>query len=114
MDQQFGPWIWAPLFNLTKKAFVEVKGYDTMNYGMEGLMTFQGTRVVHNALEPHSSLNNLTTPFAFHINSDDDMMNPPEGGSMEDAVNGSSVVRNSTMLLEDSTHAAEESLSFEE
>ena len=42
------------------------------------------------------------------------MMNPPEGGSMEDAVNGSSLVRNSTMLLEDGTNAAEESLSFEE
>ena len=60
-DQQFGPWMRAPLFNLTKKAFVKVEGYDTINYGMEGLMIVQGTRVVHNAPEPHSSLNNTST-----------------------------------------------------
>ena len=112
-DQQFGPWIRAPFFNSTKKAFVEVKGYDTMNYGMEGLMTFQGTRVVHDAFKPHSHLNNLSTLSTSHINSDDDI-NPPEGGSMVDAVNVSSLVRNSMMLLEDGTHAAEEYLSFEE
>ena len=48
------------------------------------LMTFQGTHVVHDASKPHSRLN-ISTLSASHINSDDDM-NPPEGGSMEDAV----------------------------
>ena len=112
-DQQFGPWIRAPFFNSTKKAFVEVKGYDTMNYGMEGLMTFQGTRVVNDASTPHSRLNILSTQSTSHINSNDDIY-PPEGRSMADATNVSSLVTNSMVLLEDGTHAAVEYLCFEE
>ena len=85
-----------------------------MNFGMEGLMTIQGTRAVHDAPEPHFNLNNFTTPSSSQINSDDDMMNPYEGGSMEAMVNASSLARISTMLLEDGTHATEETLTFEE
>ena len=36
-----------------------------MNFGMEGLMTIQGTRAVHDAPEPHFNLNNFTTPSFF-------------------------------------------------
>ena len=32
-EQQFGPWIRAPLFNPAKKSFVAVKGYDHVNSG---------------------------------------------------------------------------------
>ena len=30
-EQQFGPWIRAPLYNPAKKSFVEVKGYEHVN-----------------------------------------------------------------------------------
>ena len=64
-DQQFGPWIRAPLFNSTKKSFVEVKGYETMNRGVDGLMTLQKSWVVHGILGPHQGLKNMTTLFAY-------------------------------------------------
>ncbi|KAK9985095.1 hypothetical protein SO802_034620 [Lithocarpus litseifolius] len=35
-EQQFGPWIRAPLFNPAKKSFVEVKGYEAVNTGVAG------------------------------------------------------------------------------
>ena len=60
-EQQFGPWIRAPLFNSAKKSFVEVKGFDTMNRGVDGLMTLHGTHVVHSTTKPYFSLNNINT-----------------------------------------------------
>lgn len=44
-DQQFGPWIRAPLFNPTKKSVVEVKGYEVLNKGDEDSMILPATRV---------------------------------------------------------------------
>nr|POE55897.1 hypothetical protein CFP56_65338 [Quercus suber] len=85
-----------------------------MNCGMEGLMTIQGTRVVHGTPEPHFSLNNTTTSSASQVNADNDMMSPPVGGNMEVAENVSSLARISTMLLEDGSNATEENLNFEE
>ena len=60
-EQQFSPWIRAPLLNSAKKSFVEVKGFDTMNRGVDGLMTLHGTHVVHGTTEPYFSLNNINT-----------------------------------------------------
>ena len=40
-EQQFGPWIRAPLFNLAKKSFVEVKGYKVLNRSVVGVMVFR-------------------------------------------------------------------------
>ncbi|KAK7844044.1 hypothetical protein CFP56_011634 [Quercus suber] len=44
-DQQFGPWIRAPLFNPAKKSVIEVKGYEVLNKGDENMMILPATRV---------------------------------------------------------------------
>ena len=53
-----------------------------MNHGMEGLMTIQGTHVVHGTPEPNFNLNNISTPSTSQVNTNNDMMTPlgGEGG----------------------------------
>ena len=55
-----------------------------MNHGMEGLMTIQGTRVVHGTPEPNFNLNNISTPSTSQVNTNNDMMTPlgGEGGGI--------------------------------
>ena len=60
-DQQFGLWISAPLFNPVKKSFVEVKGYETLNRGVDGMMVLPDTRVPHGLLVLYQGFNNMTT-----------------------------------------------------
>nr|POE71243.1 hypothetical protein CFP56_75322 [Quercus suber] len=82
--------------------------------GLEGLMTIQRTRDVHDAPKPTFTLNNFASPSASQINPDDDMLNPLEGGSMEATLIATSLLRMSTILLEDGEHAAEDTPTFEE
>ena len=112
--QQFGPWIRAPLFNSTKKSFVEVKGYDCMYSGVARSMTLHGTRIDHDTTEPQFRLNNITIPSTSQVNIDNDLLISPVKGNMEAAKHVFSLERISTMLLEDGQNAAEENPSFKE
>ena len=113
-EQQFGPWIRAPLFNSAKKSFVKVKGYDSMYSGVAGSMTLHGTHIDHDTTEPQFRLNNITIPSTSQVNIDNDLLISLVRGNMEAAKHVSSLERISTMLLEDGQNATEENPSFEE
>ena len=79
-----------------------------MNRGVDGLMTLQESWVVHGILGPHQGLKNMTTLFAYQANVENDMMTPTVEGNMDAKEHVSSLVRISTMLLQDGKDTVEE------
>ena len=73
-DQQFSPWIRAPLFNSTKKSFVEVKGYKALNHGVDGVMVLSNTRVPHGLSGLHRGFDNTNTPSDSRATDENDMV----------------------------------------
>ena len=114
-DQQFGPWIRAPLFNPAKKCVVEVRGYDVLNKGDEDLMILPETRVDCDVPGLYQGCNNVTSTSQFQI----DVVNNNKGtravvGNLATTKDVSSSVRRSSMLLQDGKAIAGDFPNFEE
>ena len=73
-EQQFGSWTRAPLFNIAKKSFVEVKGYEVVNHGVGGVMISLDTQVPHGFLRLRQGFDNTITSSDSRATNENDMV----------------------------------------
>ena len=73
-EQQFGSWTRAPLFNLAKMSFVEVKGYEVVNHGVGGVMVSLDTQVPHGFLRLRQGFDNTITSSDSRATNENDMV----------------------------------------
>ncbi|KAF3966687.1 hypothetical protein CMV_009235 [Castanea mollissima] len=83
-EQQFGPWIRAPLFNSSKKSFVEVKGYEVVNRGVAGMMVSSDAWASHGFPGLHQGFDNTITSCDSHATIENSMVPRCEDGIMDD------------------------------
>ena len=99
-EQQFGSWTRAPLFNLAKMSFVEVKGYEVVNHGVGGVMVSLDTQVPHGFLRLHQGFDNTITSSDSRATNENDMVPQSVDGILDDEEYVSSSVKLSETLLQ--------------
>ena len=82
-EQQFGPWIRAPLFNPAKKSFVEVKGYEDVNNGAGGGVTSDAW-ASHGLPRLNQGFENTITSSDSRATNENSLVPRCEDGSMDD------------------------------
>ena len=99
-EQQFGSWTRAPLFNLAKMSFVEVKGYEVVNHGVGGVMVSLDTQVPHGFLRLRQGFDNTITSSDSRATNENDMVPQSVDGILDDEEYVSSSVKLSETLLQ--------------
>ena len=99
-EQQFGSWTRAPLFNIAKKSFVEVKGYEVVNHGVGGVMVSLDTQVPHGFLRLRQGFDNTITSSDSRATNENDMVPQSVDGILDDEEYVSSSVKLSETLLQ--------------
>ena len=83
-EQQFGSWIRAPFFNLAKKSFVEVKGYEDVIRGVAGVMVSSDAWASHGFPRLHQGFDNTITSSDSRATNENSLVPRCEDGIMDD------------------------------
>ena len=83
-EQQFGSWIRAPLFNLAKKSFAEVKGYEDVIRGVAGVMVSSDAWASHGFPRLHQGFDNTITSSDSRATNENSLVPRCEDGIMDD------------------------------